>query len=589
MPGIAGIISQRPPAECERLVQAMTKSMVHEKFYLSGTYSAPDLGVYAGWVALDQSFAAVQPFTNQREDIALLFSGECFFDDKQDSLIALYEREGEGFFEKLNGLFSGLLIDKRRKRVMLFNDRYGFDRIYLYEDADATYFANEAKALLRILPQLRAFDQEGVIQYLAVGCTLENRTLFRNIQLLPAASIWSFEAGKTGKNKYFSPAQWESQSELPADEFEREFQATMQRIVPKYFRSDAPLGISLTGGLDGRMLLACRAKTPTPPVCYTFAGQHGETLDARLANRVAKTCGFDHHTVRIQPDFFSDFATHADRTVYLTDGCFGVLGAHEIYLNRQARHLAPTRLTGVFGGEVLREVSTFKPLGLASELLRPDLRQSVNDCAAAFAKQRMNPVTFAAFQEIPLSIFGSLAACRSQVAFRTPYLDGDLISLAYRAPKALRSSPKAAVHLVKCVDPGLQAVPTDMGLLGRRSEIGRAFNTLFAKATFKVDYVCNDGMPHWLSRFDPVLDLLNSNVGVLGLHKYLRYRRWLRTDLARYLEHACSELGGQGLTFFDQNFLGIMPDSHIQGRRNCVAEINAALTLNAVQRLLLSN
>ena len=73
----------------------------------------------------------------------------------------------------MNGLFSGLLIDKRQKKAVLFNDRYGIERIYYYEADGDFYFASEAKALLRILPQARAFDEEGVAQFLAYGCTLE--------------------------------------------------------------------------------------------------------------------------------------------------------------------------------------------------------------------------------------------------------------------------------------------------------------------------------------------------------------------------------------------------------------------------------
>src|SRR4051812_22666807 len=78
MPGIVGIISRRPAAECERLVRLMTNSMMHESFYTSGSFSALELGVYGGWVAFEDSFSASQPFFNEPKDVILLFSGECF-------------------------------------------------------------------------------------------------------------------------------------------------------------------------------------------------------------------------------------------------------------------------------------------------------------------------------------------------------------------------------------------------------------------------------------------------------------------------------------------------------------------------------
>src|SRR6266446_2399973 len=360
MPGIVGIVSQRQSEECQNLVTSMVSSMEHESFYDSGTYSVPEMGIYAGWVAHENSFAAGQPFFNEQRDVVLLLSGECFVDPETRTdlkrkghelrpaignwLVHFYEEEGDQFFEKLNGLFSGLLIDKRQSMAFLFNDRYGAERIYWHETNDATYFASEAKALLRILPELRGFDEEGVAQFLNYRCTLDWRTLFRGVQLLPGASVWSFEGGRCQKRKYFSPATWESQPTLSIESFESQFQETFKKILPRYFQSDSKIGISLTAGLDTRMIMACRPHTADEPVCYTFSGKNGQTLDDRLAARVARACDLKHQLLRIRPDFLSDFASHVDRAVNRTDGCSGALGAHEIYLNAQARQLASVRL-----------------------------------------------------------------------------------------------------------------------------------------------------------------------------------------------------------------------------------------------------
>src|SRR6266436_1457488 len=259
MPGIVGIINRRATYGCETLVMAMVDSMKHESFHVSGTYCAKDLGVYCGWVALDNSFVASQVFLNEQKDVALIFSGDCFVDNelrprleqkghrldkhRGDWLVHLYEEEGDQFFEKLNGLFSGLLIDKRQGKAFLFNDRYGVERIYWHETEDAAYFASEAKALLRILPELRAFDERGVAQFLTFGCTLESQTLFRGVQLLPGGSLWSFESRNCHKRKYFSPETWESQPTLTAEAFEAELKETFKRILPRYFQSDFKIGI----------------------------------------------------------------------------------------------------------------------------------------------------------------------------------------------------------------------------------------------------------------------------------------------------------------------------------------------------------
>jgi asparagine synthase (glutamine-hydrolysing) len=308
-----------------------------------------------------------------------------------------------------------------------------------------------------------------------------------------------------------------------------------------------------------------------------------------LAGKVANACGYDHYPIRIGSDFFPDFASHVDRTVYVTDGCCGAVGAHEVYLNRAARGLAAVRLTGVFGGEVLRGISTFKPLRLTPEFLDWGLSREVNACAEQFASIREHPVTFAAFKEIPWNIFGSVAACKSQVSFRTPYLDNDLVALAFRTPNTLRNSSSAAIDLIEQEDPALSRIPTDMGLLGQTGRLHRIWRNFFSKATFKLDYWCNDGLPHWLSALDPMFVCLNSDVGLLGLHKYLRYRRWFRRELSGYIREALTAPSVRQSGFWNGTFVRQLADRHIQGRGNYFQEINTVLTLDAVQRLLLRN
>jgi asparagine synthase (glutamine-hydrolysing) len=605
MPGITGMISQGPPEECQSLVKFMVASMEHEPSYDSGTYSVPEIGIYAGWVAHENSFAAGQPFFNEQRDIALLFSGECFVDPKTRAelkqkghelaeaagswIIHLFEEEGEPFFEKLNGLFSGLLIDKRKGKAFLFNDRYGLERIYWHETRDATYFASEAKALLRILPELRAFDDEGVAQFLTFGCTLEWRTLFRGVQLLPGGSLWSFESGKWHKQIYFSPGTWESQPTLTAEAFEAQFQETFKRILPQYFRSDSRLGISLTGGLDTRMIMACLPHTENEPVCYTFSGENNQTLDGLLAARVAKACGLEHHVLPICPDFFSNFSSYSDRTVYATDGCFGALGAHEIYLNAQARRLAPIRMTGNFGSEVLRSVSTFKPIGLSQDLISPEFGHSVSVLSKKLSDSKEHPVTFAAFREIPWNLVGSLAAGRSQLTFRTPYLDNELVALAYQSPERLRKSSLPASRLVKANSVVLSEIPTDRGLVGDNSGLAFLFRRFFAEATFKIDYYNSEGLPHLLSPLDPVFRRVSSGLGILGLHKYLPYRHWFRRELAAYVNDKLTDAQTRQMPFWNSDFLTEMAREHLRGRMNYVREINSVLTLEAVERLLLQD
>jgi asparagine synthase (glutamine-hydrolysing) len=603
MPGIAGIISRKPAAESARLVKTMVASMRHESFYATGNFAAPELGVCAGWVAHENSFAAKQVFYNEQKDIALIFSGECFVDAEAknqlrqnghsfsemggDCLVHLYEKSSEKFFEKLNGLFSGLLIDQRSRKVFLFNDRYGMERIYWHETKDAFYFASEAKALLRILPELREFDPEGVTQFLTFGSTLDWGTLFRGIRILPGGSLWKFADGKCAREKYFSPTAWESQPILTAEDFEAKFSEIFNKILPQYFVTESKIGIALTGGLDTRMIMACRPKNSHDQTCYTFAGKEGETtLDDKIASRVAAACGVEHQLLRLRSDFFSDFAVHADRTVYVTDGTFGIFGAHEIYFHREARRLSAWRLTGNYGGEVLRGVSTYKPLRLAPELFNADLASDITATTGQLAAHRTktHPDTFASFKEIPWNLFGSVAAGRSQVTFRTPYLDNEIVALAYQTPPELRKSSLAAARFIHANNPAMSGIPTDRGFACHNFGPTFLARRIFAEVTFKMDYYYNEGLPRKLSAFDPAYNFFAAKMKLTGWHKYLHYSRWLRDELAAYVKKKIP--AAQNSKFWRLDFLKTMSAQHLAGHKNFAPEINVVLTLEAVERLL---
>ena len=604
MPGIAGIISRLPAANCLRTVQTMTAAMQHESFHASGNFSVAELGVFAGWVAHENSFASSQVFENETKEVALIFCGEVFAEPATQAqlrrdghqfsetggawLVHLYEARGDKFFEELNGLFSGLLIDRRQNRVFLFNDRFGMERVYWHETADAFYFATEAKALLRVLPATREFDADGVAHFFGVGCTMGWRSLFRGIQLLPGGSLWKFANGACRKEKYFSPASWEGQPALTAEDYEAQFAATFKKILPRYVESPVPVGLALTGGFDTRMILACRPEFSVQPVCYTFCGAtRRRTLDDLIAARAAAACGLPHELLPLGRDFFADFAAHADRTVFISDGTFGVTGAHEIYFHRLARTLSAVRLTGNFGSEVFRGVTTFKPSGLTPRLFSPGFAASVDVAAGQLAQHRAHADTFSLFKEIPWNLFGSVAAGRSQVTFRTPFLDNALVQLAYQSPQHLRKSSLPAARLVAANDPQLAAIPTDRGYAKKNSGLKFFGRRLFAEVTFKLDYHHSEGLPRKLSALNTPFRAAMRGLNLAGMHKYLHYSNWFRGELNGYVRERLAVARARHEKFFNPEFVGALAERHAGGRDSFTPEINAVLTLEAVERLLL--
>src|SRR5262249_26557875 len=234
-----------------------------------------------------------------------------------------------------------------------------------------------------------------------------------------------------------------------------------------------------------------------------------------------------------------------------------------------------------------RGVSNFKPLKLSPDLFNAELTFAFHSTGGSLMDGSIHPITFAAFREVPWSLFGGLAANRSQVAFRTPYLDNEIVALAYRAPESLRNSPLPAWRLVKANSAVLSSIPTDRRPSPDTPQPAAAIRRLFSEATFKLDYLNNEGWPNWLWPFDSAFTRVTSSLKMVGLHKYLHYRRWFRRELADYLKDVVSNARTQQTPFWNWRFLAQMAHDHIEGRRNYVSEINAVLTLEAVERLLL--
>ncbi|HTR43174.1 MAG TPA: asparagine synthase-related protein [Pseudomonadales bacterium] len=585
MPGIAGIISFSSPDECSARLRLMLDEMRHESFYKMAARSFPEMGIYAGAVSFENGDGIA---FDENKEIALVFSGECFWDAKiadGKKLIELYKEVGETFPGKLNGLFSGLLIDKNRRKVFLFNDRFGIQRIYFRATSDAFYFASEAKALLRILPDSHEFDPEGVADFLTFGCVLDWKTLFRKIEVLPGGSLWTFENGRCKKGKYFSPETWEVQPQLTGKEFENRLQETFKRILPRYFEAASKIGIALTGGLDTRMIMACSPLSKGQAACYTFTGNSGQTLDDKIAARVAAAVGLDHRLLRLDGDFFTNTATYADKAVYATDGCAGIFNAHEIYFNQRARKIAPVRLTGNYGSEIVRSISTFKKLPLTPQLFNPELRQTIASQSGKLSAHKGHPVTFAAFKEVPWNLFGNLAAGRSQLHFRTPYLDNELVALMYQAPEEVRKSSLPSFSLVRANHPTLSKIPTDRGFAGDNSGLKFLWRRVFAETTFKLDYYNTAGLPRSVSAFNPFFHPIVSKLKIAGLHKFLRYGPWFRKEMAPWVREVLSNSRVRGSSWWNPEFLKTLADAHIGGRNDFSVEINAVMTLEAVERL----
>ncbi len=606
MPGIVGLISRLPREEAERHLHQMIECLRHEDFYVTGTWVDESLGVYVGWVGPKDSFSDGMPLRNEKGDVALVFSGEEFPDPgtrqrlKQRGheldlagpsyLIHLYE-EDPSFPAGLNGRFHGLLVDRNRRTAVLFNDRFGMHRIYYHEGKEAFYFSAEAKAILAVRPELRTMDLRGFGEFLSCGAVLENRTLFDGIKALPPASAWVFDGALlTKKDNYFRPREWEEQERLEPELYYRELREVFARNLPRYFAGQQRIGMSLTGGLDTRMILAWQSFQPGSLPCYTFGSMFRDNCDVQVARRVAKICNQPFHVLPVGQEFLSQFPRYAERAVYLTDARVDVGRAPDLYLNEKVRGIAPVRMTGNYGGEILRHVRVFKPEQPAPGLFHRDFLGHVRRAEETYASLlQVHPVSFAAFLQSPWYHSGILALEQTQVTMRSPYLDNDLVRTVFRAPESALASDAVSLRLIADGNPALSRIATDRGVSGKQGRVLRKASRVLLEFQFKAEYAYDMGMPQWVARVDHAFSSFHLERLFLGRHKVFHFRVWYRDALAGYLQEMLLDRRSLSRPYIDRKGLEAIVRGHVKGNRNYTTELHKALTLEIVHRLFLDN
>lgn len=595
-----------PRQRAEQELLQMVEALRHEDFYVAGTWIDESLGVYAGWVARKGSFAEGMPLFNERGDVTLLFSGEEYPEpyttqrlrerghDVNSSgpsyLVHLYE-EDETFPAGLNGRFHGLLVDQNQAKAVLFNDRYGMHRLYYHESRDAFYFAAEAKAILAVRPQLRNLNPRAVGEFVSCGAVLENRTLFDGIYVLPTASAWVFRnASLKERAAYFHPREWESQEKLQPEAYYQALREVFSRNLPRYFSGDQRIGMSLTGGLDTRMIAAWQKSVPGDLPCYTFGSMFRDNHDVRVARRVAKVCNQPFQMLPADEEFLARFPHYAERAVYLTDGCVDVGRAPDLYLNEKAREIAPVRMTGNYGGEILRRFRAFKPEDRVPGLFCPEFLGHVHRVKGTYAGLiQGHPASFAAFKQCPWHHYGILALEQTQLSLRSPYVDNDLVRTVFRAPDSALANDDVSLRLIADGSAALARIPTDRGVGGKRNRILSKASRALLEFQFKAEYAYDMGMPQWVARIDHAFSAFHLERLFLGRHKVFHFRVWYRDALAGYLQEMLLDRRSLSRPYLERKGLEAIVRSHIKGDQNYTNELHKVLTLELVHRIFLED
>src|SRR2546427_10734208 len=263
-----------------------------------------------------------QPIANEDQTAWIVYNGEIYnhadlrpglerrghsYRTRSDTetLLHLYEEEGERCVERLRGMFAFALWDRREGRLLLARDRLGIKPLYYACSDRELLFASEIKAILAAGP-LRAVLNDAVLpEFLATRFVAGEETFFRGVRkLLPGRTLtWSPQRGFRQRRYWHLPPP--APSPLAFRDQADRLRARLEEAVRVHLMSDVPLGVFLSGGLDSTGVAALAARLTGGPL-RTFAvgfAEKGsnELAYARLAARAVRA---EHREVVISGEQF---------------------------------------------------------------------------------------------------------------------------------------------------------------------------------------------------------------------------------------------------------------------------------------------
>jgi len=346
--------------------------------------------------------------------------------------------------------------------------------------------------------------------------------------------------------------------------------------------------MSLTGGLDTRAVMAWYRGSQGSLPCYTFGGVYRDCRDVLVARRVARACGQSHQVIEAGADFLPRFPQLAERTVYLTDGYADVSCSPPFYVCRQAREIAPVRMTGNYGDQILRRWRAFKPTMPAGDVFQPELLEHVRSAHETYNRiADTHPLSFSAFRQAPWHHSSLLALEQTQLVQRSPFLDNDLVRINFRAPASAVGNNGVRLRLIKDGNPGLRQIRTDIGVGGKHEAFPGAIVRRYQDFTFKAEYAYDHGMPQWVARIDHALAPFHLERLFLGRHKFYHFRVWYRDALSKYVQEMLLDRLTLSRPYLDRKAVEAMVRGHLIGNRNYTTEIHKLLSLELLHRLFI--
>jgi len=265
-------------------------------------------------------------------------------------VVHLYEEFGDLAAQKVRGEFAFAIWDQRQQKLLLARDRLGIKPLYYAFVNGVCLFSSEIKSILQYEEIVREVNPAALLRYLIFSCVFGSESIFQGINKLPPSSVLTIKKGKFGIVKY-----WNLDSFVASQETEDYYVGRLRKLletsVKLRLKSDAPVGIYLSGGLDSTSILALMCKETndtvhTFSIGYTTPTSVDETAQARAISNYFSTC---HHELFIGPNV----SKVLPQVLWYLDEPIGDPTSISIFLlSKAAKRYATIILTGDGGDEL---------------------------------------------------------------------------------------------------------------------------------------------------------------------------------------------------------------------------------------------
>ncbi len=327
MCGIAGVLRFDGKIAESQTIQDMNLSQRHrgpddEGVFVNGQIA---LGL-ARLSVMDTSENAKQPIFNATGDVAVVFNGEIYnfaeiknllyenghaFVSNGDAEVLphAYEEWGmPGMLSRLKGMFAFALWDQERESLFLVRDRLGVKPLCYAVSSDSMEFASEPHALSCYQQLVTKLDLDGLESYLSLGYTDTHTNFVKGVMSVSPACYLEVKNGVVREFKYWSLPEVVLNPRNPTfQQYVDEADALLLNAVESRMKSDVPLGVFLSAGIDSSLIAAYASRNSRGPiktftVDFTDSPKTESENESHLASQVANRYGTDHKILQVGAD-----------------------------------------------------------------------------------------------------------------------------------------------------------------------------------------------------------------------------------------------------------------------------------------------